>query len=177
MALIQTVDPKEATGTVKEVYDKMLKVAPVVPKPLQMMSSSPDVLSILFQSLMYFLKNPSFSPLLLAHIRLLVAHQLDYPYCVTFNTSVVQMLSDLTDDQIEQLKKDPANAALDDREKQLLRFVLKAVNTPTAVEASDVSALREMGWTDQEIVEATHHGADMVRHGILFKAFKMDEGE
>ena len=175
MALIQTIDPKEATGSVKEVYDKMLKVAPVVPKPLQMMSPSPDLLSIVFQSLTYFLKNSSFSPLLLAHIRLLVAHQFDYRYCVAFNTSVMQMLSDLTDDQIEQLKKDPSTAGLEDKEKQLLLFVLKAVDTPTAIGEADVSALREMGWTDQEMVEATHYGADMVRHGILFKAFKMDE--
>ncbi|MGM0428028.1 MAG: carboxymuconolactone decarboxylase family protein [Thermodesulfobacteriota bacterium] len=175
MALIQTIDPQEATGPVKEIYDKMMKVAPVVPRPLQMLSSSPELLSITLRSIMYYVNHPRFSPLLLAHIRLLVAHRHHYNYCVMFNTSVMQMLSDISDEQLEQLKKDPSTAALEDKEKQLLLFVLKAVATPEAIDDTDVSALREMGWTDQEIVEATHYGADMVRHGILFKAFKMDE--
>jgi len=175
MALIQTVSPEEATGRVSEVYERMLKVAPLVPRPLQMMSPSPELLSIMFQSLSYFLGNKSFSPLLLGYIRLLVAHQCDYGYCVTFNTSVLQMLSDVTDEQIEALKSDPSAAALEDKEKQLLLFVLKAVGRPAEVEAADVEALRALGWTDREILEATHYGADIVRHGILFKAFKMDE--
>jgi len=55
----------------------------------------------------------------------------------------------------------------------MLLFVLKAVKNPDSVEQKDVDALHELGWTDQDILEATHHGADMVRHGILFKAFKM----
>ena len=53
-------------------------------------------------------------------------------------------------------------------------FVLKAVKTPEATTAEDVAALRAMGWTDQDILDATCHGTDMVRHGTLFKAFKLD---
>jgi hypothetical protein len=53
--------------------------------------------------------------------------------------------------------------------------VLKAVERPGEVEKQDVAELRDLGWTDREIVEATNYGADMLRHGILFKAFKMDE--
>ena len=61
MALIQIVSPEEATGRVKEVYDKILKIAPVVPKPLQLVSSSPELLSMMFQSISYFLSNESLS--------------------------------------------------------------------------------------------------------------------
>ena len=175
MALIRTISPEEATGRVQEIYENMMKLAPVVPKPLQLLSSSPELLSIMFQSIMYFHKNSSFSPLLLAHIRLLVAHRFDYRYCVMFNSSILQMLTEITDDQLEHLKKDPSAASLEDREKRLLLFVLKAVDKPEEINLKDVSNLRELGWTDQEIVEATNYGADMVRHGILFKAFKMDD--
>jgi alkylhydroperoxidase family enzyme len=175
MALIRTVPPEEATGPVAEVYGRMQKVTRIVPKPLQMMSASPELLSITFQSLSYFLQNPSFSPLLLAHIRLLVAHRFDYGYCVMFNSSVLQMVADVTDEQLESLKEDPSTASLEEREKQLLLFVLRAVDSPEQVESEDVEALLALGWTDREILEATHYGADMVRHGILFKAFKMDE--
>ena len=175
MALIRTISPEEATGRVKEVYENMMKVAPVVPKPLQLLSSSPELLSIMFQSILYFSNNPSFSPLLLAHIRLLVAHRFDYGYCVMFNSGILQMLTEITDDQLEDLKKDPSVASLKDKEKRLLLFVLKAVDRPEQIDHKDVSDLHDLGWTDQEILEATNYGADMVRHGILFKAFKMDE--
>jgi hypothetical protein len=175
MALIRTISAEEATGRVQEVYENMMKVSPVIPKPLQMLSSSPELLSIMFQSLMYFLKNSSFSPVLLAHLRLLVAHRFDYRYCVMFNSSILQMLTDITDEQLEHLRKDPSAASLEDKEKRLLLFVLKAVDNPEGIGLKDVSDLRDLGWTDQEIVEATNYGADMIRHGILFKAFKMDE--
>ncbi len=175
MALIRTISPEEATGRVQEIYENMMKVAPVVPKPLQMLSSSPELLSIMFQSISYFSKNPSFSPLLLAHIRLLVAHRFDYGYCVMFNSSILQMVTDITDDQLELLKKDPSAASLEDKEKHLLLFVLNAVDKPEEIDHKDVSDLRELGWTDKEILEATNYAADMVRHGILFKAFKIDE--
>ena len=175
MALIQIVSPEEATGRVKEVYDKILKIAPVVPKPLQLVSSSPELLSMMFQSISYFLSNESFSPQLLAYIRLLVAHRFNYRYCVDFNTGVVQMLTDVTDEQLEQIKKNPKTIMLEENEKALLLFVLRVVDEPEKVTPEDLSNLRRLGWTDQEIVEATNYGADMIRHGTLFKAFKMDE--
>ena len=56
-------------------------------------------------------------------------------------------------------------------------FVHKAVTRPETTTREDVAALRELGWTDSDILDATSHGADMVRHGTLFKAFKMDEDD
>ena len=175
MALIQTISPEEATGRVQELYENMKKIASVVPKPFQLMSASPDLLSLMFQGITYFTqKQQSFSPLLLTHIRLLVANKFDYQYCTMFNSSILQMVTDISEEQLENLKKDPTGAALNDKEKALLLFVLKAVEKPASVEQKDVDDLRALGWTDKEILEATNYGADMVRHGILFKAFKMD---
>jgi len=174
MALIKTVSPEEATGKVKEVYDVMMEKARVIPKPFQMMSPSPALLEIMLQSLGYYFEHPSLSFQLLTHIRLLVAQVYKYEYCVDFNSGILQMLANVTDEQLENLKSDPKQAPLNDKDKAMLLFVLKAVKTPDSVEQKDVDALHELGWTDQDILEATHHGADMVRHGILFKTFKMD---
>ena len=51
MALIQTVATEDAEGKVKEVYDRLMETARVIPLPMQMMSASPDLLSIQIQSL------------------------------------------------------------------------------------------------------------------------------
>jgi alkylhydroperoxidase family enzyme len=173
MALIQTVAMEDAEGKVKDVYEKLMDTARVIPRPMQMMSASPDLLAIQIQSLGHYFRHPTLGFSLLAHIRLLVAHHFNYPYCVEFNSSMLQMLTDITDEQLDAVKADPTTAPLEDRDKALLLFVLKCVITPEAVEHGDVDALKKMDWTEKDIFEASHHGADMVRHGILFKAFKI----
>jgi len=175
MALIQTVAAEDAEGKVKEVYDQLMKTARVIPRPMQMMSASPDLLAVQIQSLAHYFRHPTLSFPLLGHIRLLVAHHFQYPYCVEFNSSLLQMLTDMTDEQLEAVKADPAAAPLDEKDKAILLFVMKCIITPDAVCKSDIDALKKMDWTEKDIFEAAHHGADMIRHGTLFKAFKMAE--
>ena len=174
MALIRTVAPDEADGKVKEVYDFMMKKAGVIPKPMAMMSPSPTLLGMMQQGLAYFFQHPHLGFKLLAHIRMLVAYRSDYGYCTQFNGGILQMFAETSDAQLAAVKADPSRADLDEKDKAMLMFVLKAVQTPAAVTPADVDALHALGWTDGDIVDATFHGADMVRHGIMFKAFKMD---
>ena len=174
MALIRTVAPEEAAGKVKEVYDFMQKKAGMIPTPMAMMSPSPTLLGMMQQGLAYFFKHPTLGFKLLAHIRMLVAYHGQYDYCVQFNGGILQMFAETSDAQLAAVKADPSRADLDGKDKAMLLFVLKAVQTPAAVTAADVEALHALGWTDGDIVDATFHGADMVRHGIMFKAFKMD---
>ncbi len=89
------------------------------------------------------------------------------------NSSLLQVLSDITDDQLEAVKADPSTADLDDNDKAMLLFVLKSIFTPDKTDQADVDGLKLMGSTEKDIFEATHHGADMIRHGTLFKAFEM----
>lgn len=175
MALIKTVALEDAEGKVKEVYDRLMQTARAIPRPMQMMSASPDLLAIQIQSLGHYFRHPTLNFALLAHIRLLVAHHFNYPYCVEFNSSLLQMLTDITDEQLEAVKGDPAAAPLQERDKAMLLFVMKCIITPDAVEHSDMDVLEKLDWTEKDIFEAANHGADMIRHGTLFKAFKMAE--
>lgn len=175
MALLKTVNVEEAEGKVKEVYDRLMETARTVPLPMKMMSASPDLLAIQLQSLGHYFRHPALDFALLGHIRLLVAHHFNYPYCVEFNSGLLQMLTDITDEQLETVKQDPGQAPLNEKDKAMLLFVLKSIKTPDAVVQSDVEDLKEQGWTEKDIFEAANHGADMIRHGTLFKAFKMAE--
>ncbi len=175
MALLHTIAAEEATGKVKGVYDQLMKTARVIPRPMQMMSASPDLLAIQVQFLNHYYRHPTLGFALLAHIRLLVSHHFNYAYCVDFNTSLLQMLTDISDEQLDSVKANPATASLDEKDKAMLLFVLKCVKTPDATEKKDIDGLKKMDWTEKDIFEATQHGADMIRHGTLFKAFKMAE--
>ena len=57
----------------------------------------------------------------------------------------------------------------------MLLFVLKAVRTLHDVNASDVQALRDIGYDDGDILDATNHGARMSAIDIIFDAFKIEK--
>jgi hypothetical protein len=175
MAIIKTQTATTATGKVKEYYDEILKIMPMIPKPLQLSSASPGLFEITSRQMKYFMSHPNLSPLLLAYIRMLVAFNTDYPYCIDFNTNLLKILGKLTDEQLAAARNNPDEAQLPDKDKAMLKFVVKAVSAPEEIEAQDVEALRRMGWNDPDIYDAAGMGVNMVAMGMMFNIFKMHE--
>ena len=174
MALIQTVEPAKAEGRVKEIYDFMQQNVGIIPAPLQLASASPWMLDMVWQSIQYFSRHPNLGFGLLSSIRYLVAQQCDYAFCIGFNRKMLNMQG-LSDEDIEKMEKDPLQAPLDDRDREMVAFVVKAIKTPDAVEKQDVDHLHDLGWADSDILDALAHGTNMVGSSILMKAFKMDQ--
>lgn len=54
----------------------------------------------------------------------------------------------------EQVKKDFRTSKLDDKHKQLCEWAEKLTRTPADCNREDVDALREHGWSDEEITSA-----------------------
>ena len=174
MPIIKIVPPEEAEGKVKEAYNIFAPMG-MVPAPMQMYSSSPEWMGVRTQVMGYYMQHPNLSLGLMALIRMLVAEELQYYYCISLNRELLKTIGIMDEDAAAKVLADPASAPLGDKDKAMLLFVLKAVKTPDEVTAEDMQALRELGWSDRDIVDATVHGAGMVTDGILFKAFKMDE--
>ena len=82
---------------------------------------------------------------------------------------------DLKEEDIEKIAEDPLQAPLEDKERDMLAFVMKAIGTPDEVAQEDMDHLHELGWTDSDILEALTHGTNMIGSSILMKAFKMDQ--
>jgi len=112
---------------------------------------------------------------LLAHIRLLVAKEENYPYCVALNQTVLQKFAGLSQEQVDAVMENTENAALSPKEIALLQFVMKVVQDPALTEKADIDWLHGLGWTDTDIFDATQEGMLMMTRGIMFKAFKMGE--
>ena len=174
MALIQTVEPDQAEGQVKEVYDFMQQNTGVIPAPLQLASASPRMLDTAWQSIQYYSQHPTLGFGLLSSIRYLVAQEYDYTFCTGFNKNFLKMQG-LTDEDIEKMEDDPLQTPLDDKDRAMVAFVMKAVKSPDAVEQPDMDQLHELGWTDSDILDALAHGTNMVASSILMKTFKMDQ--
>jgi alkylhydroperoxidase family enzyme len=81
----------------------------------------------------------------------------------------------LSEDDIAKMEKDPLQAPLDDKDRAMVAFVMKAIKTPDAVEKQDVEQLHDLGWTDSDIMDAMAHGTNMIASSILMKTFKMDQ--
>jgi len=118
-------------------------------------------------------KTLSFS--LLAHIRMLVANAESFSYCLNLNQQLLKTMGGLDEDQIKATLEDPNNAVLDEKEKAMLLFVLKAVQDPAVTDKKDIDNLHELGWTDSDIFDAFQQGIMMLGFGMGMQAFKMSE--
>ena len=174
MALIQIVNPENAQGDAKEIYDTMQKNIGMVPAPMQLASASPWLMKIMWQSVQYYTQHPNLSFGLLSTIRYLVAQQYDYAFCTSFNKNFL-LMQGMSEDDIQKVVEDPLQAPLEDKDRAMLAFVMKAIKTPDAVAEEDMTQLRDLGWTDTDILDALTHGTNMIGSSILMKAFKMDQ--
>ena len=174
MTLIQTVNPEAAEGKTKEIYDTMKNTIGVIPAPMQLASASPWMMEMVWQSVQYFSQHPNLGFGLLSTIRYLVAQQYDYAFCTGFNKNFL-MMQGMSEEDIQKIEKDPLQAPLEDKERDMLAFVMKAIKSPDGVEKADIDHLHDSGWTDNDILDALTHGTNMIGSSILMKAFKMDQ--
>lgn len=170
MFILNHVKPEEATGQVAEAYALFPPEIPV-PEPLVMMSASPELVTLQTNIIRYFRSREKLDLGLLATIRYLVASEYNYPYCANFNAGLLQQAGGMSPADLENMQADPEKAPLEESQKELVLFVLKAVKTPEKVTPADVEKLRHLGWSDQDIFDATYHGASMVALSLMFKSF------
>lgn len=176
MSYLKTVSPEDATGQVAEVYKPVMEVVGMVPAPLQLISASPNLLGLQKKVIDYYTTHPTLSQGLLALIRLLVAEEMQYEYCVSLNSNILKMMGIANDDQLAAVMADPKQAPMEKKEKALLALVLKACAKPEEVQEADIQKLRDLGWQDADILDAISHGLMMVQGGILAKAVGLPEG-
>lgn len=79
----------------------------------------------------------------------------------------------MTEEDIRDLDSGPDSAPVEDRERVLLQFVLKALRSPEKVAREDVDSLLGLGWTERDIFDAVHHAVYMYGPSVLMKAFRI----
>jgi alkylhydroperoxidase family enzyme len=173
MAIIKTHTPETAEGEVKEILETVQGMMNMIPGPMELASASPWMIKNMWGSVQYFSQHPNLGFGLLSAIRYLVARETDFTFCTGFNKNFLQ-LQGMTEEDIEKMAADPTQAPLEDKDRALLAFVAKAIKNPGDVDQGDMDHLHDLGWADQDILEAMAHGANMVASGILMKTFKMD---
>lgn len=171
MALIQTVSPENAEGDLKKAYDLFKERGVEVPAPLRLISASPEIFKLMIQRNHYYMNHPKLSFPLLAHIRYMVSCRLDYAFCRTFNRNLL-MMQGMSEDDFEKMGTDPEESMLEENERLMLSFVLRAMDDPESITAEDIDSLHSAGWNDTDIFDALGQGVGMIDHNIFMRVFK-----
>ncbi len=174
MMLLKTVGPGESSGEMEKIYQAFIDTVGMVPPPFLMFSASPGIQALQAKTIDYYRERSNLSPLLMALIRYLTAVAFEMGPCVDFNTRALTVHG-MTEEQVADLKMNPAAAPLDEKCGWLLAFVIKAVRAPETVSESHIIKLRELGWTDTDIFDALHISCMMVGMGTMMKALKFGE--
>lgn len=176
MTLISTVPPDKAHGEIQRGYEVFTKRGVAVPLPLQLLSVSPELFKIMIQRNQYYANHPHLGFTLLTHIRFMVANRLDYGFCKAFNKRLLVMQG-ADPDRLEQMGTDPDQSLLEENERLMLAFVLRAMEDPDGVTLEDIEALHHVGWTDTDIFDALAQGVGMIDHSIFMRVFKPETTE
>jgi len=87
-------------------------------------------------------------------IALLISKENGCKMCVDVHKSIAKMLG-LSDEKIESILKGVDAIDSDDKDKKLLNFCIKASKKDNyKILKEEIEALKEMGWSDKQIVEA-----------------------
>lgn len=173
MALIKITPPDKAQGKLAELYKEVETMFGVVPSGVQLLGVSPGILDNQLGIMGHYYGHKTLSTQLLAMIRMMISNACKSSYCLNLNHSILEGAG-FTKEQVDAALADPNNAPLEEKEKALLLFVLKACDNPHSTTQTDVDKLRELGWSDVDIFEALAHGARAVGTNIIFDAFKVD---
>ncbi len=173
MALLDLTPPEKAEGKLAELYAAAEAFFGGVPNNIRLLGVSPAMLENQMHFAEYSFTHPKLKPQLLTMIRLLVSQACNSPYCRAVNTHLLKR-GGVSDAQVEALLADPANAPLDDHERELLQFVLKVCDDPHSSTQADIERLKTADWTEQDIFDAVAHGARAVATNILFDTFKLE---
>jgi len=168
MFILNHVKPEDATGKVAEAYAVFPPRMPV-PDPLLMMSASPDLALLQSNVIRYFSTQDKLDFGLLATIRYLVSCEFDFQYCINFNAGLLQKAGGMSAADLASLRAHPEKA-LEESQRELILFVLKAVKNPEKATGDDVEKLHQLGWADRDILDAVYQGASMMAVGTMLKA-------
>jgi alkylhydroperoxidase family enzyme len=121
------------------------------------------------------MNHDTLSTKLFALIRLLVSEAHQCKYCIGLNSGILMQTHNMSLEDIARVKQTPETAPLDEKEKALLLFVIKAIDDSNSTTAEDVETLKQLGCSEREIFDALAQGARQVAGDIMLNAFKVED--
>ncbi|WP_027820085.1 carboxymuconolactone decarboxylase family protein [Paraburkholderia bannensis] len=150
MSRLTAIKPEEATGAAAEVFAKIRKAVGKVPNAYATIGThSPGALASIL-GVEAVLAGGSLTKPDIEAIKLAVSEVAGCDYCVAAHT-LAGKFAGLSPEAMKQVRAGEATG--DEKRDALVRFVRTLVKTHGTVPQADVNAVREAGYTEQQIVE------------------------
>ena len=174
-SLIGFTDTKEAKNDVKAVYEEITKAWGFVPVVIKQYSVNPKLLRSQWELYKELAQNKNFDQKMLAMMRMLLGESQDCAYCVGLNKGMLVNMFHLPMDEVVALSKNAKSAKLDAKQKAMLLFIIKAVQSPHKTTAEDIKQLKKLGWSDADIFEGVKSGTNVISATTLIDALKLQK--
>lgn len=148
MPNVPLVDNADVAGRVKEQLDQIASTFGAVPAMFRAVAHSPAALASMWGSFRAF-GSGTLGPALGEQIAVAVANRNSCEYCLAAHTALGKKAG-LSRDTLASAQDGRSD---DPRTAALLEFALKLVDSRGQVVAADVQSVRELGWSDEQIVE------------------------
>lgn len=122
------------------------------------------------ECLIRLMRHETIDPDLFPCIRLHVAAQEGYKYCINFNSSLLRSRG-YNDEIIDRVQRNISFVPFDNNVKRLAEKSIKAIYSPSAFNKSDLAELYSLGWNISEIYDAIDHAGFLLKNGRIIKAY------
>jgi len=150
MSWIQVINEEDATGKLKEIYEKISKKRGKLANIMKIHSLNPDAMEKhmeLYLTIMF--SHSGLSREQRELIASVVSAENQCSYCITHHSEALNHYWKDTE-RIKRLINDFHSVDLSEKEQVMLDYVKKLTNTPNEVEQVDIENLRRVGFTDQD---------------------------
>ncbi|MBT9330039.1 carboxymuconolactone decarboxylase family protein [Paracidobacterium acidisoli] len=154
MSRLHAVDPSTATGNAGELLDAVKGRLGIVPNMTRVMAASPAVLAS-YLGFSGALADGLLDAKTREQLALLTAQQNHCDYCLSAHTAIGRMVG-LNHEQIVASRKGDGGSA---KTTAALTFAKRVLETKGQVSESDLSAVRDTGFSEGEIAEIIAHVA------------------
>jgi len=175
MSLLHIPAEEEATEDVKKIFAEIESMIGRVPNGLKLWSVSPRALRAQWAGMKSILSRPKEEQKLYAIIRYLASEENGCTYCIGLNGGMLINYYDVTQDELIAMQKDPASAPLEEKNKALLLFAMKAIKDADSVSANDIDTLTRLGISEEEMFNIVLAASHMFVVNTLFKTFKVEQ--
>lgn len=169
MSRLDHVDPARAAGEAKTLYARIERQLGGVPNFMQVLANSPPTLAG-FLGLSGNLSRGALEPQLRERLALSAAEANACQYCVSAHTALGAQ-SGLSPAEIEAARQ---ASSTDARAQAALAFAQAVLTNRGEVTGAELSAVREAGFSDGEVVEIVAHVALNVLTNYLGKVGQID---
>ena len=175
MSLLKSIiQPQNATGDVKSIYEMSKQRFGYVPNAIQMQSINPDTIMFYAGLSKYFVQSLNLSEKFRLITNEIIANKDQCEYCISLMQGAIANNYGISKEELNEIVKNPSLAPFEENEKALLEFILKVLDDSNSTLKEDIEKLTAVGWSEKDIFDAINFATQMQKMHIMLNAFKIE---